>query len=284
MSTSLEYRILPVLQRMGVDIDRLKNSKVLVVGAGGLGSRIVMSLAKYPIGEIRVVDNSNVDSENVGYQFYPLRMLGKPKAVAIAELAKEFYPWANILGLVLEAPDIGWYILGKKLGIQYDIEKRVKDLLDVMRDVDLVIVSTDTLGSRASVWLASMHLNKPFIDTGFRETYGHVYIWLQGYQCPLDYQLADLHGFTRAEPGYPVDPLTADLIALTAVKMAISILSRELSESMLISINMRYKNIDVLNNIIQVYPWAKGVCRHYNVALDSVHKAIKMLAEGGGND
>lgn len=285
---SLKYRILPALNRVGINVEKLKKTKITIVGVGGIGSRVTMHLARYPFGEIRVIDNGNVDEENVGYQYYPADMVGTPKAEAIAKLAKTFFPWANIKSVVGEVPDLGWIIIGKRISeehnvdIKYDVEKRLNILLDLIKDSDLVIVSTDTLGSRVSVWLAAMHLDKPFLDVGFRESYGHAYLWLPNYMDPLDFRPTDVKQFTRSEPGYPVEPYTADLIALVASKIAMSVINGNISESLMVSVNATYRDfVNDLRNTIRVYPWSKGVCTHYKMAKDSVIEALNKLAEGG---
>ena len=255
---------------------------------GGIGSRVTMQLARYPLSEIRVMDNGNVDEENVGYQYYPLDMLGLPKAEAIAKLAKTYFPWANIKNVIGEVPDLGWIVIGKRISeehnvdIKYDIEKRLNVLLDLIKDSDLVIVSTDTLGSRVSVWLASMHLDKPFLDVGFRESYGHIYLWFPNYIDPLDFRPTDVKQFTRSEPGYPVEPFTAELISLLASKIAISVINGNLTESVMIYVKAAYKDfLNDLGKTIQVYSWVKGTCKHYEMAKGSLIEALNKLAEGG---
>ena len=285
---ALRFRILPALNRVGIDVEKLKKSKVAIIGVGGIGSRVTMQLARYPLGEIRVLDNGNVDRENVGYQNFSVNLLGIPKAEAIKELVKAYFPWANIKSYVGEVPDLGWLVIGKRISeehnieIKYDVESRLNLLLDVIRDSDLVIVSTDTLGSRASVWLAAMHLDKPFLDVGFRENYGHIYVWFPNYMEPLDFSPVEVKQFIRSEPGYPVEPFTAELISLLASKIAISVINGNLTESVMVYVKAAYKDfLKDLGKTIEVYPWVKGTCKHYEMAKGSLIEALNKLAEGG---
>ncbi|MFP3168852.1 MAG: ThiF family adenylyltransferase [Thermoproteus sp.] len=278
---SFVHRILPALQRIGIDHEKIAKSTALIVGAGGLGSRIVTYLARYPLREIRVIDNGNVEWENVGYQNYPGDVVGKPKAVAAEEVSRRLYPWANVRGVVGEAPDLGWNIVLGNIGIKYDLEKRLGFIEDLVKSSDLVIVATDTLGSRVAVWLTAMALNKPFIDTGFRENYGHIFIWLPGFMCPLDYRDVGRESFTRSEPGYPVEPFTADLIALVTSKLALHVLNGDIKEAVLVEVKADIKSMES-RELIQIYPWTAGICRHYDNAQKSVAQAIRNLVDSKG--
>ena len=60
---------------------RLKNSSVLVIGAGGLGSPMLLYLAAAGVGRIGIVDPDVVDMSNLQRQvLYTVADIGKPKA------------------------------------------------------------------------------------------------------------------------------------------------------------------------------------------------------------
>ena len=52
----------------GIGQKKILNSKVLVIGAGGLGSPIIMYLAALGVGKITVVDNDKVELSNLQRQ------------------------------------------------------------------------------------------------------------------------------------------------------------------------------------------------------------------------
>lgn len=276
---SLKERIIPSLERAKIDYKKLEESKVLVIGIGGLGSRVVMNLAKYPIKEIKVLDKGNVGEENVGYQFYPKSMVGKPKVEAIKELVSEFYPWVRIVPIVAEAPDIGWKMIIEELGGMYDFEGRLNKIKEAMNDVDLVIVSTDSLGSRVPVWLLSMSMGKPFIDSGFLDNYGHVFLWLPGYYCTLDYNKPRQDRFLAYRPGYPILPYVADRVSLEASRVAVSYLTGELTRSIFLFIAVQKD----MKEKVDLFEWTQGECEHHKDAKVSVMEAInKLLSSNQG--
>jgi len=73
--------------------ERLKNAKVFIAGAGGLGSPIAIYLAVAGIGEIRIVDNDRVELSNLNRQIlYWDQDVGKRKAESAEEKLREINP------------------------------------------------------------------------------------------------------------------------------------------------------------------------------------------------
>lgn len=76
---------------------RLKNSKVLVVGAGGLGSPVLLYLAAAGIGEIGIIDHDRVEVHNLQRQvLYGVTDIGKGKAKAAAARIKDLNPHVQV--------------------------------------------------------------------------------------------------------------------------------------------------------------------------------------------
>ena len=72
---------------------RLKNSKVLVVGSGGLGSPLLLYLAAAGIGHIGIVDFDVVDDSNLQRQvLFTQADVGKPKVEAAADRIRALNP------------------------------------------------------------------------------------------------------------------------------------------------------------------------------------------------
>src|SRR5438094_9092895 len=69
---------------------RLKNAKVLVVGAGGLGSPALLYLAAAGVGTLGIVDFDTVDESNLQRQIiHGVSDVGRPKAHSAAASIRE---------------------------------------------------------------------------------------------------------------------------------------------------------------------------------------------------
>lgn len=74
-------------------LDKLKKSKVIVFGVGGVGSFVVEALARAGIGEITVVDKDVVDESNINRQLVALQStVGKSKVEVAADRIKDINP------------------------------------------------------------------------------------------------------------------------------------------------------------------------------------------------
>src|SRR5262245_57513528 len=77
---------------------RLKNAKVLVVGAGGLGSPALLYLAAAGVGTLGVIDFDVVDESNLQRQIiHRQSSLGKPKVESAAETVREINPLIDVV-------------------------------------------------------------------------------------------------------------------------------------------------------------------------------------------
>jgi sulfur-carrier protein adenylyltransferase/sulfurtransferase len=86
------------LPDFGVDGQKkLKNSRVLVVGAGGLGCPVLLYLAAAGVGHIGIIDGDVVDDSNLQRQvLYTVADVGKQKAVAARERLLAMNPHIEI--------------------------------------------------------------------------------------------------------------------------------------------------------------------------------------------
>ena len=76
---------------------RLKNAKVLVIGAGGLGSPALLYLAAAGVGTLGIAEFDEVDESNLQRQvIHGQSDVGKSKArSAMSSIAAAWYPWAT---------------------------------------------------------------------------------------------------------------------------------------------------------------------------------------------
>lgn len=129
--------------------EKLKHSRVLIIGAGGLGSPVLLYLAAAGVGHIKIVDFDKVELSNLQRQvLYTEADIGKPKAVAAAERARALNSTIQI----------------EPLGIPFT----TANARELVRSVDLVIDGTDNFPTRYLSNDACVLEGKPLI-------YGSIY-------------------------------------------------------------------------------------------------------------
>ena len=123
---------------------RLKNAKVLVVGAGGLGSPALLYLAAAGVGTLGIVDFDVVDESNLQRQvIHGVSDVGRPKAESARDSIREINPHVEVV-LHTERLDSD-------------------NALDVFRPYDLVLDGTDNFATRYLVNDACVLLGKPYV-------------------------------------------------------------------------------------------------------------------------
>lgn len=137
---------------VGVDVyhERLRAARVLLLGAGGLGSAMLMNLVGLGVGEVVVVDDDVVEAANFSRQFtYRAADIGHPKAARAAEWASAFSAYTTVTPLVR----------------RIESEADVAGLLD---GIDLVVSAIDQ-PAEAPMWVnAACHAaGIPSIYGGF---------------------------------------------------------------------------------------------------------------------
>ncbi|WP_035279311.1 adenylyltransferase/sulfurtransferase MoeZ [Actinokineospora spheciospongiae] len=134
-----------IIPDVGVDGQkRLKNAKVLVVGAGGLGSPALLYLAAAGVGTLGVVDFDVVDESNLQRQvIHGQSDVGKPKAESARESIAEINPLVTV--------------------VLHQEHLNSSNALDVFRDYDLILDGTDNFATRYLVNDAAVLLGKPYV-------------------------------------------------------------------------------------------------------------------------
>src|SRR6201991_3638225 len=123
---------------------RLKNAKVLVVGAGGLGSPALLYLAAAGVGTLGIVDFDTVDDSNLQRQIiHGVSDVGRPKAESAADSIREINPLVNI--------NIHNFALDRD------------NVMDLFRQYDLIVDGTDNFATRYMVNDAAVLLGKPYV-------------------------------------------------------------------------------------------------------------------------
>ncbi|MBL0225907.1 MAG: sulfur carrier protein ThiS adenylyltransferase ThiF [Geobacteraceae bacterium] len=75
---------------------RLKEARVGIAGAGGLGSAVAVALARVGIGTLVIADFDVVEPSNLNRQQYFIDQIGQPKVVALADNLQRINPYVSV--------------------------------------------------------------------------------------------------------------------------------------------------------------------------------------------
>jgi molybdopterin/thiamine biosynthesis adenylyltransferase/rhodanese-related sulfurtransferase len=123
---------------------RLKNAKVLAVGAGGLGSPTLMYLAAAGVGTLGIVEFDTVDESNLQRQIiHGQSDVGRSKAESARESVLEINPLINV--------------------VIHETRLDNDNVMEIFSQYDLIVDGTDNFATRYMVNDAAFFLNKPYV-------------------------------------------------------------------------------------------------------------------------
>src|SRR5712692_8901365 len=120
---------LPTVREVPLTADQLQRYKVLLIGAGGLGSPTALYLAAAGVGTLGLMDGDIVDITNLQRQvLHTTADIGKPKVESGTRTLKALNPDVNIIPLPMRIT--------------------VDNVMDIIKDYDLVIDGSDNFETR----------------------------------------------------------------------------------------------------------------------------------------
>jgi sulfur-carrier protein adenylyltransferase/sulfurtransferase len=123
---------------------RLKNAKVLCVGAGGLGSPALMYLAAAGVGTLGIIDFDVVDESNLQRQIiHGQSDVGRSKAESARDSVREINPFVDV--------------------IVHQERLDSSNVMELFAQYDLIVDGTDNFATRYLVNDACVLLNKPYV-------------------------------------------------------------------------------------------------------------------------
>ncbi|GAA2776565.1 adenylyltransferase/sulfurtransferase MoeZ [Kitasatospora sp. CM 4170] len=123
---------------------RLKNAKVLCVGAGGLGSPALMYLAAAGVGTLGIVEFDVVDESNLQRQIiHGQSDVGRSKGESARDSVKEINPYVNV--------------------ILHEERLDNSNVMEIFSGYDLIVDGTDNFATRYLVNDAAVLLGKPYV-------------------------------------------------------------------------------------------------------------------------
>ena len=136
------HLVLPQISIQGQE--RLKNAKVVCVGAGGLGSPILMYLAAAGVGTLGIVEFDTVEESNLARQIiYGQPDIGKSKSKSAKAKIAEINPYVQV--------------------ITHEVRLDSSNAMEILAGYDLIIDGTDNFATRYLINDACVLLKKPCI-------------------------------------------------------------------------------------------------------------------------
>ena len=143
---------------------KLLESKVLIIGAGGLGSPAAVYLALAGVGTIGLVDFDTVDLSNLQRQIlHHTNDVGRPKVVSAMETIKEYNPDTNV--------------------ILHEAWLSSENALEIIPQYDIIISGADNFASRYLINDACYLAGKPLVDGSILIFDGQATVYVPGQGC-----------------------------------------------------------------------------------------------------
>lgn len=186
----------------------LTKAKVLIVGAGGLGSPTAFALAKAGVGTIGLIDFDTVDISNLNRQIlHSTSSIGLKKVESAKQTLKMIYQDVNIE--------------------LYATSFSKENAIDIIKNYDIIVDGLDNLPTRYLLNDACFFGKKPLIEAGVLAFYGQITTIVSGdgpcYRCIFPESTEPRNAPSCSETGIlgPVAGIAGILQAIEVLKMII---------------------------------------------------------------
>jgi len=163
---------------------RLHASSVAVVGCGGLGSNVAAMLLRSGVRNLTLIDFDAVDASNLNRQLFFADQIGRPKTEALAETLLRIDPDAHLT--------------------LHSLRVTVENLVDLVRDADVVVEAVDRADTKAMVVNTCMEAlpDTPLVTASGLAGYGSANSIATERPCDNLYLVGDLESDVNA--GHPL--------------------------------------------------------------------------------
>lgn len=143
---------------------KLLESKVLIIGAGGLGSPVAVYLTLAGVGTIGIVDFDTVDVTNLQRQILHQNAdVGRPKVQSAIETLHKYNPDVRVVG--------------------HETPINSENAMDIISKYDIVVNGADNFATRYLVNDACYLAGKPLVDGSILLFDGMTTVFLPGQGC-----------------------------------------------------------------------------------------------------
>ncbi len=142
----MRYSRHTLLPEIGVEGQlKLLGTKVLLIGAGGLGAPAALYLAAAGVGTLGIVDDDVVDESNLQRQvIHDTRRVGRPKTASARETIEALNPDVKV--------------------VEHNTRLDASNILEILEPYDIVVDGADNFPTRYLLNDASVRLRKPVIS------------------------------------------------------------------------------------------------------------------------
>ncbi len=152
----------------GAGQQKLMKAKVLVIGAGGLGSPLLLYLVAAGVGTITLIDDDVVEMSNLQRQIiHKTENIGKPKVSSASQMLQEINPEVEI--------------------IQLNQQLNSNNIAKIIQNCDVIADGCDNFATRFLVSAASTRYKKPLVSAALSQ---------------FDGQIATFKGYEKDKPCY----------------------------------------------------------------------------------
>jgi len=147
---------------------KIGRARVLVIGAGGLGSPAALYLAAAGVGTVGIIDGDSVDLSNLHRQvIHHTSDVGHPKVVSAREKMLAINPDVRV--------------------VAYNERLTSKNALSILKEYDVILDGTDNFAAKFLINDAAFFTKKPLVHGGILRFDGQVFTILPGktacYRC-----------------------------------------------------------------------------------------------------
>jgi adenylyltransferase/sulfurtransferase len=184
---------------------RIRNTRFLVVGAGGLGCPVIEYLTAAGAGAIGIMDTDNIEISNLQRQvFYGFNDIGKLKSIVACTRMKQLNSFVELI------------MINRRLDVH--------NALEIIGEYDIVLDCTDNTETRYVISDACILLDKPMVHAAVHKYQGQVSVFNfrngPSYRCLHPEQVPSTPGSRNLLGIYSVIP---GIIGLMQVNEAIKI-------------------------------------------------------------
>jgi molybdopterin/thiamine biosynthesis adenylyltransferase/rhodanese-related sulfurtransferase len=164
-----------IIPDLGVDGQkRLKNARVLVIGAGGLGAPALLYLAAAGVGTIGIVDDDVVDESNLQRQIiHGVSDIGRPKGQSARDSIAEINPLVQVR--------------------VHQVRLQPSNAVNLFKQYDLILDGTDNFATRYLVNDAAVLAKKPYVWGSIYRFEGQVSVFWEDAPDGLGLNYRDLY-------------------------------------------------------------------------------------------